>query len=74
MPLTLEEMFCGCLKYQRYMRDMFVGTKWERREDDVFSLKVRPGETPGATFWFKEKGAVSTARPVGPRLGRAHCV
>ena len=45
MPLTLEEMFCGCLKYQRYMRDMFVGTKWERREDDVFSLKVRPGET-----------------------------
>ena len=45
VPLTLEEMFCGCLKYQRYMRDMFVGTKWERREDDVFSLKVRPGET-----------------------------
>lgn len=35
--------------------------RWERKDDDVFTLKVRPGETPGATFWFKEKGDVSTA-------------
>lgn len=36
-------------------------SRWERKDDDVFTLKVRPGETPGATFWFKEKGEVSTA-------------
>jgi hypothetical protein len=35
--------------------------RWEKKDDDVFTLKVRPGETPGATFWFKEKGDVSTA-------------
>jgi hypothetical protein len=39
----------------------FSCARWERKDDDVFTLKVRPGETPGATFWFKEKGDVSTA-------------
>ena len=60
VKVALEEMFTGCLKYVRFNRDMFAGTKWERKEDDVFTLKVRPGETDGATFWFRERGHVST--------------
>ena len=57
---TLEEMFEGCMKYVRYTRMMFEGTKWEKRTDDTFTLTIRPGEIEGATFWFRNQGDVST--------------
>ena len=38
--VTLEEMFTGCLKYVRFGRELYTGTRWEKRDEDVFTLKV----------------------------------
>ena len=57
---SLEDMFVGCRKYVRFTRRLFEGTKWARKDDDVFTLTVRPGELEGATYWFKSAGDVST--------------
>ena len=59
--VTLAELFTGCWRHMRFVREMFKGTQWERKEDDVFKLKVRPGELEGATFWFRSQGNVATA-------------
>ena len=56
---SLEDMFVGCRKYVRFTRRLFEGTKWSRKDDDVFTLTVRPGELEGATYWFKNAGDVS---------------
>ena len=58
--ITLHQAYTGTLKYVRYTRRMFEGTKWEKKSDDTFKLRIRPGEMEGATFWFKEQGDVTT--------------
>ena len=41
--VPLEELFGGCRKVVRYTRNLFEGTKWEKKSDDTYKLDVRGG-------------------------------
>ena len=37
---VLQEMYTGCIKYVRFKRELFAGTKWAMHESDVAAQKT----------------------------------
>ncbi|XP_050221470.1 uncharacterized protein LOC126671725 [Mercurialis annua] len=56
LPCSLEELFKGCEKKMRILREIFDSSGLVRTVEEILTIKVKPGWKKGTKIKFEEKG------------------